>query len=74
MNFKYRLMFRAQVNLKLITRNYGGGEQNVMLRKYTKTKMFSDFFPFGGCLFSIINHGFLSVFGLFLYANDFDFL
>lgn len=61
-------MFHAWVKLKLITRNYGGGEQNVMLRKYT------DFFPFGGRLFSIINHGFLSVFGLFLYANNFDFL
>lgn len=73
MNFKYRLMFHAWVNLKLITRNYGGGEQNVMLRKYTKTKMFSDFFPFGGHLFSY-NQSWFSVFGLFLYANDFDFL
>lgn len=45
-----------------------------MLRKFTRTRMLSDFLPFGRHLFSVINHGFLSVFGLFLYANDFHFL
>lgn len=67
-------MFCAWVHLKLITRHYGGGVQHVMLRQDTKAKMSSNFCPLSRCLFSIINHGFLSVFGLFLYANDFDFL